>query len=385
MRVTIVGGGVAGLALAHELAPEHEVLVLESSPGPRGGGYMIDFFGPGFAAAERMGIIDELRSRGRVFDGVRYVRDNGGKSAWVSAASLVEAARGRYFSILRPEVENALLTVLPASVEIRYDARVQTVGQTGDRAWVELADGEQIEADLVVGCDGVHSVIGEFVNPGQAVIAPMGYRAASYVFYDERLAGDLDRWALMTDTIDRVAGLYACDDRQVAVFLAERVDAKAPMDRIIADRDRLRSKYAGLHPDVDSALELAPERFYDDYVAQTYPPRWSRGRVALLGDAAYAVSLLAGQGTSLAIAGAEVLAASLSEAGSGSSASVEDGLADYERRWRPVTERAQRSGRRGASAFIPAGRLQLGLLRAGRGLLDFPGVARLLGRHFIAS
>ncbi|HJF51032.1 MAG TPA: FAD-dependent oxidoreductase, partial [Brachybacterium paraconglomeratum] len=43
MDVTVIGGGIAGLALAHQLAPDHDVTVLEASPGPRGGGYMIDF------------------------------------------------------------------------------------------------------------------------------------------------------------------------------------------------------------------------------------------------------------------------------------------------------------------------------------------------------
>src|SRR5699024_9638454 len=105
MDITIVGGGIAGLAVAHELAPDHDVTVLESSSGPLGGGYMIDFFGPGFVAAERMGIIGELRSRGHEFEGVRYGLPDGSQTGTIDVAPLVEAVGGRYFSILRPEVE----------------------------------------------------------------------------------------------------------------------------------------------------------------------------------------------------------------------------------------------------------------------------------------
>lgn len=93
MEITIVGGGVCGLALAHELAPDHGVTVLESSSGPRGGGYMIDFFGPGFLAAERMGVIDELRSRGRQFAGVRYALPDGTDSGSIDVGPLVRGGR----------------------------------------------------------------------------------------------------------------------------------------------------------------------------------------------------------------------------------------------------------------------------------------------------
>ena len=133
MDITIVGGGVCGLALAHELAPDHRVTVLESSPGPRGGGYMIDFFGPGFLAAERMGVIEELRRRGHVFDGVRYGLPDGSTSGTIDAAPLVKAAGGRYFSILRPEVELGLLAQLPESVDLRYGVRVVGVREDETR------------------------------------------------------------------------------------------------------------------------------------------------------------------------------------------------------------------------------------------------------------
>src|SRR5699024_12475731 len=94
-----------------------------SSPGPRGGGSMIDFFGPGFVAAERMGVIEELRSRGHAFEGVRYGTPDGRESGRIDAGPLIDAAGGRYFSILRPAVELGLLDALPGDVDLRYGAR----------------------------------------------------------------------------------------------------------------------------------------------------------------------------------------------------------------------------------------------------------------------
>lgn len=426
MDITIVGGGVCGLALAHELAPDHRVTVLESSPGPRGGGYMIDFFGPGFLAAERMGVIEELRRRGHVFDGVRYGLPDGSTSGTIDAAPLVKAAGGRYFSILRPEVELGLLAQLPDSVDLRYGVRVVGVREdetrdaeahdtgTGDggvresgarragaresgaredgtestatpdaalgRPAVITAEGEALESDLVVACDGVRSPLREHVAPGHGRILPMGYRAASYLFDDAQLAHELGQRMLMTDTIQRVGWLYAADAEQVGVMFTERVDPH-DTERPSADPERLRRQFTGLHPQLDRALEHAPDTFYDDLVAQSYAPRWSRGRVVLAGDAAHAPSLLAGQGTSLAIAGAEALARSLRATGP----HVEAGLAEYERRWRPTADTVRRSGRLSASAFIPATTLQLRLQQVARRAIGLPGVSRLLSRQFIAA
>lgn len=416
MDVTIVGGGVCGLALAHQLAPDHDVTVLESSPGPRGGGYMIDFFGPGFLAAERMGVIEELRRRGHVFDGVRYGLPDGSTSGTIDAAPLVKAAGGRYFSILRPEAELGLLAQLPESVDLRYGVRVVGVREdetrdaeahdtgtcepgTGDagtredgtegtatpdaapgRPAVITAEGEVLESDLVVACDGVRSPLREHVAPGHGRILPMGYRAASYLFDDAQLAHELGQRMLMTDTIQRVGWLYAADAEQAGVMFTERVDPH-DTERPSADPERLRRRFTGLHPQLDRALEHAPETFYDDLVAQSYAPRWSRGRVVLAGDAAHAPSLLAGQGTSLAIAGAEALARSLRATGP----HVEAGLAEYERRWRPTADAVRRSGCLSASAFIPATTLQLRLQQVARRAIGLPGVSRLLSRQFIAA
>src|SRR5699024_5679685 len=152
------------------------------------------------------------------------------------------------------------------------------------------------------------------VGPGHGEIVPMGYRVASYLYDDPELAAELGERMLMTDTVGRVGWAYAADDTRVGVMLAERV-SQGGTARPTPDRERLQRDFAGLHPQVDRALSHAPETFYDDLVAQAVAPRWSRGRLVLAGDAAHAPSLLAGQGTSVAIAGAEALARSLRAAG----------------------------------------------------------------------
>jgi 2-polyprenyl-6-methoxyphenol hydroxylase-like FAD-dependent oxidoreductase len=381
MEVLIVGGGVCGLALARGLARDHDVRVLEASPGPRGGGYMIDFFGPGVEAARRLGVLEEMRGRSRIFAGVRYLDAADREHGRIEVAPLLDALGGGYFSILRPQVELALLARLPAGVDLRYSSAVAAVHPAtapGERPRVDLASGEELRADLVVGCDGVRSLVRAAVAPAHAEVVPMGFRASSFLFEDPRIAAELGDWAMLTDSLGRTAGLYACDDRSGALLLMETVDPRTTA-RPTPDPADLRARFAGLHPLADRALALAPAHYYDDLVAQSSTPVWSRGGVTLAGDAAHAVSLLAGQGTSLAIAGASCLVDALHHAGPHRDA----GLAEYERRMRPVAERAQRSGRRSAGTFISRTPAQRLVHRAGRRILGVGPLTRLIARRLV--
>src|SRR5699024_2732206 len=140
---------------------------------------------------------------------------------------LIDAAGGRYFSILRPEVELGLLAALPGDVDLRYGARAVGVRATApQRAAVELADGTELDADLVVACDGVRSPFREHVAPGHGRISPMGRRAASYLSEDLGFARGLGGRMLMTDTVERTGWLYAADASRVGVMFTERVDRR---------------------------------------------------------------------------------------------------------------------------------------------------------------
>jgi 2-polyprenyl-6-methoxyphenol hydroxylase-like FAD-dependent oxidoreductase len=107
-------------------------------------------------------------------------------------------------------------------------------------------------------------------------------------------------------------------------------------------------------------------------------PRWHRGRVVLLGDSCSAVSLLAGQGASLAVAGAHVLAEHLSPIGSTGTGEIGGALERYERCWRPVVEEKQRVGRNAARWFLPRTPTQLRVRRAVLALSAVPGIDRLV-------
>ena len=147
--------------------------------------------------------------------------------------------------------------------------------------------------------------------------------------------------------------------------------------------EELRRAFAGAGWRVPAMLDLLPTAndVYLDEVAQVVMPRWADGRIALLGDAGYAVSLFAGKGATLAMAGAVVLADALADGPDG----VDAALAAYEARLRPWVETAQRMARRNVHLFAPANRFQLlareTMLRLAARPFLVPLVRRLLNRQ----
>lgn len=382
MRAVVVGAGIAGLAVADGLARGGwDVTVLERSPAPRDQGYMIDFFGPGYDAAERSGLLPHLLRRGYDIGSVAWVDERGRTRASLDHATMRDAAHGRFLSLMRPDVEGALRERLPGTVDVRHGHRLVSFEDDGDGVTAQVAtDGAPaavpLRADVLVGADGIHSrVRGVLLGADpESHLRHLGYHTCAYTFTDEALHESWRGRFAMTDTIDRSVGVYAPRGGRVAVFGVHRSDRPGlPED----PRDEILRRYAGLGPRVDALLARCPgvDDVYYDQVAQVVAPRWGAGRVVLAGDAAGAVSLLAGQGASLAVAGGTLLARRLLEH------DVPEALAAYERELRPVVEERQEAGRRAAASFVPHDRVGLWTRRAALRAMRVPGLrGALLGR-----
>ncbi|KZB86951.1 FAD-dependent oxidoreductase [Amycolatopsis regifaucium] len=369
MKVAICGAGITGLALAHRLAARDvEVVVLERAAGPRAQGYMIDFFGPGFDAVEEMGLLPQVEDAAYRVDEATLLDDRGRPRAAIDYVRFAKSVRGRLCSIMRPDLEHVLRTGLPSTVDVRFGAGVAGVEDLGDRVRITLTDGEVLEADLLVGADGIHSTVRRLVfGDEDRFLRYLGFHTAAFVFEDEKIREEVGDRFCLTDTIGMQMGFYGLRDGKLAAFAVHRAaDPALPEDA----RGTLRATYGSLGWAVPKALERCPPsgEVYYDQVAQIEMPSWSRGRVVLVGDSCYAVSLLAGQGASLGIAGAFVLADRLTRA-----PSIDAAFAEYEKLVRPVVTEKQQVARRGARWFLPANRF---LLQARRVLLR---VARLPG------
>lgn len=375
MKAVVCGAGIAGLSLAHELATRgDEVVLLERSPGPREQGYMMDFFGPGYDAAEQMGVLPAILDVSYDIGEASFVDSRGRSRARLPYDRFRRAVGGRLCSLMRPDLEQVLREALPSSVHLRFGADVTACVDRGPDVEVRTADGAAVTADLLVGADGIHSTVRRLAFAGHLnPLRYLGFHTCAFVFDDARIrAACAGRFAL-TDTVGRQMGFYALRDGRVAAFGVHRTpDPRLPGDT----RAAVREAYRTLEWVVPEALAHCPpsDQIYYDQVAQVVMPAWSAGRVVLIGDACHAVSLLAGQGASLAVAGARALATQLH-----SGAPIAQALAAYERQWRPVAEDKQASGRATARWFLPRTHVELWVRRAALKVAALPVVTRALG------
>jgi 2-polyprenyl-6-methoxyphenol hydroxylase-like FAD-dependent oxidoreductase len=262
---------------------------------------------------------------------------------------------------MRGDLERVLHGHLAGRVEVRFKNSVERFEEDGGVVEVRLGDGSVERADLLVGADGVRSRVRTLAfGDGAARVRYLGFHAAAFIFDDAELAaaaGD----AFHTLTLPhRQISVYPIGGGRLATLFVHESEAPvaggATAEEVGAE---LRAVYGDLGWLVPRLLDaVGPAPYYDD-VAQVVLPHWSDRRVVLLGDACGCVSLLAGQGAALAMAGARLLAEELSATDDLGAA-----LARYERRLRPAVLKKQRAGRRLARFFVPSGQVRLAVRNA---------------------
>uniref|UniRef100_UPI001F233207 FAD-dependent monooxygenase n=1 Tax=Streptomyces shenzhenensis TaxID=943815 RepID=UPI001F233207 len=382
MRAVICGAGIAGLALAGRLHNMlgWEVVVLEKASGPRPEGHLVDFFGPGYDAAEAMGMLPWLEELRYPVSEAAFLDDHGEPRARLRYDAFARPLGGRLLSIMRPDLELVLRERLSFAVGLRFGVGPARIDQSPYGVRVTLTDGSTLDADLLVGADGIHSTVRALVFGDEGrYVRHLGYHTAAFTFDDPQTHAELGDRFCLTDTLGRQMGLYALRDGRVAAFAVHRAtDPRLPDD----PRAALHHEYGSLGWLVPRALANCPPpaRIYYDQAAQAVLRSWSRGRVVLVGDACQAVSLVAAQGASLAVAGAYVLADQLA-----GTRRIEDALAGYERLWRPVVARRQRAARRIARWFVPETPRQQRLRRAALHLAGLPGAGRIAGAGLVGG
>lgn len=370
------GAGIAGLTAAQCLSRHGwDVVVLERAAAPRTQGYMIDFMGPGYDAMETLGVLPRLRELSYAVEEAAYFDGAGRRRAAIRYAAFADPLDGRLLSIMRPDLEMALRESLPGDVDLRFGAEVTAVSDEAHGVRVGTADGSCYSADLLVAADGVHSTVRGLVFGAESrYFRYLGFHTAAFTFDDPEVQALVrDRFCL-SDSTGAQLGCYGLRDGRVAVFAVHRSPDPTLPDDYAAVLRREYQRLGWIAPRVLAACPPGDEVYYDQ-VAQIVMPRWSSGHVVLVGDAGYAVSLLAGMGASLGIGGAYVLSEHLARA-----ATVPEALAAYERTWRPVITDKQASGRKTARWFLPRSRAELLARRAALRLFRLPGLDHYLLR-----
>lgn len=378
-RVVISGAGIAGLAAALRFRQTGwEPLVVERSPARRSGGYMLNLLGPGYAAAERMGVLPELTKRDFGKFTSIVVAADGRHKLTVPEVFAQLALGNRTVNLFRGDIETVLYEAVRDTVEIRFGTTVAAVTQDDAGVEVTLSDGTTERAELLIGADGLHSNVRNLVfGPEERFRVDMHHVVAAYPLRD--VPPDVPERAGTTFIgSGRTFGAINLGPDRSSVFFTYRC-ASPDAELARGPRQALTAAYGdlgGAAPGILGQLRDT-DQIYFDGVSQVVADSWSHGRVVLLGDAAWCVSLFAGYGASLAMAGADQLATTLSTRRSEDLAAVlkrwEDGL-------RPEVVRQQAIARRGMRRYTPTSTLQIRLNELSMRAVTLPGVRTLVAR-----
>jgi 2-polyprenyl-6-methoxyphenol hydroxylase-like FAD-dependent oxidoreductase len=336
-RILVCGASVAGPALAwwlhrHGMRPT----LVEKAPAPRPGGHAIDIRGAALDVIGAMGLESAIRSSRTQMKGVSKL-DIDGNEVWRSEEMTISGGSfdKQAIEIIREDLSRILVGAVPPEVETIYGDSVKSLHEEADGVRVEFESGLERRFDIVVGADGLTSSMRRLVfGPDSEFLLPFGMVLAPFSA-PNRIG--LEDWQITYDTGGDSCMIYTAPGNET---LRVCFGFPAAIEDIPGDRGAqaalVRDRCAGMAwhiPALLNEMERARD-FYLSPMAQVKMPRWTSGRVALVGDAAYCPSPFSGQGTSLAIVGAYVLAWELAHA-VGDHASA---FARYEATMRPFVE-----------------------------------------------
>jgi 2-heptyl-3-hydroxy-4(1H)-quinolone synthase len=344
-RILIVGGGIAGLTAAIAMrARGFEPELVERAPAWRTVGLGITLQPNAMRLLRELGVATQIERAGAVVRRFRYLTHEGNSLANIDLVELWgDDERG--ITLERGDLQNALLGAL-VGARTRLGVAATSLRHSGARVLVEFSDGGRGDYDLVVGADGIGSMVraiafGEFVPRycGQTALRALAPIQSSG-------EGEIQFW--LGDGC--FFGTYPIGGGRTygAGYLAEPLDHRSVEGRLATLRERYRA-FGRPVQSFFSALER-DDQIHCGAVEALELPEWRMGRVLLIGDAAHASSPMMGQGGCMAIEDAAVLAALLR-----SSPTIDDALDAYTPRRRPRVDWVQaQSDAVGKAVFLPA-------------------------------
>jgi 2-polyprenyl-6-methoxyphenol hydroxylase-like FAD-dependent oxidoreductase len=308
-RVLVVGGGIGGLSAAIALRKlGFAAYVYEQSPELREAGAGVGLWSNAMGSLEQLGAAEAVRRHARPLRIVGGANDRGEDLSLVDLDSLgLEFASAACFVVARPVLLSALAACLPADV-IHTGWRVESLEPLVDGVRVHFAGRRTSEADLVVGADGLHSV----VRPLVAGNGPIRYSGQTCFRGISRIrARDAD---VLRELHGRGQRAAVCPlEGESAYWWAAHNAPEGAMIPASARKAHLLERYRGWPFGLEEHISATEDDaiLHNDLVDRVPASPYARGRLVLLGDAAHPTTPNLGQGANMAIDDAISLARAL--------------------------------------------------------------------------
>ncbi|WJK12396.1 FAD-dependent monooxygenase [Pseudomonas fluorescens] len=376
-KILVTGASIAGPALAYWLSRQGmDVTVVERAPAFRDGGQTIDVRGAGREVVRRMGLEDLIRANTTHEQGIAFVdRDNQTK-AFIGVDAFDGDGPIAELEILRGELAKLLIQHSEDRVTYRFGDSIESIEDDGEQVHVRFEQGGEQVYDLVIVAEGMGSTTRNQVFGDEVKRRPLDLYTAYFTVPRQPSDGQVMRWynipggrcvCLRPDNLGTTRAFLSFQQAPSGYEKLAQDEQKSLLKKLFAD--------AGWEtPRVLAALDDTTD-LYLEAVGQVKMPRWSKGRIALLGDAAYCASPISGMGTSLGLCGAYVLAGEL-----GRYADHRQAFAAYETLMRPFVAQAQSVPKFAPRLASPHSRLGIALGHAVLRMATAPGLKTLFGK-----
>ena len=331
-----------------------------------------------------MGLLPRLRKIGYRMDKIRFIDAAGRTRSEFGGDAFRHTLGDRFVSLLRGDLAKTIFDTIAGKIEVIFENSVTEIREDLSGVEVAFRRGLSRRFDAIAGCDGLHSEVRKLLFGDESQFEKyLGYCAASFLTNDYPYREE--KAYLSYAAPGRQISRYALRDGQTAflfVFAADEPPLPHPYHFDL--RLALRKAFANDEwielPEIFRRLERCDDIYFDS-VTQISMPRWSQGRAVLVGDAGYCPSLLAGEGSGFAMAGAYILAEELARA----NGDYRKAFSAYEQQFRPFIERKQRAARNFASSFAPRTRLGLFIRDLILRAASFSSVRNWLTHRFISD
>ncbi|WP_204081547.1 FAD-binding protein [Mycobacterium riyadhense] len=339
--VLVSGASVAGLTVAYWLGQYgYSVTVVERYPGLRPGGQAIDVRGPALTVLERMGLLAAAQAKKTGIRGASVVdRDGNELSRDTESTPTGGPIDNPDIELLRDDLVELLYGATQPDTEYLFDDSIAALDDDGTSVTVTFERAVARSFDFVLGADGLHSNVRRLVfGPEEQFIKRLGTHAAIFTVPNFL---ELDYWQKWHYGDTTMAGVYSARDNAEARAALAFMDTELRIDyrdteAQFAELERRMAEDGWVRAQLLHYMRNAPD-FYFDEMSQITMDSWSKGRVAVVGDAGYCCSPLSGQGTSVALLGAYILAGELKLAGT----DYRRGFANYHAEFNGFVERNQ--------------------------------------------